>query len=463
MTEQSEPNKEKENESALTPLKSSTVFRSLWIANTASNIGTWIQDVGGAWFMTSLTTSSFHISLMQAATTFPLFLLALPSGVGADLFDRRKLLVFTTSWIAASAILLGFLILFGLRSPNFLLLLTFVLNLGAALFVPTWQASIPEMVPKEHLSGAFALNSASLNVARAIGPAIGGFLLVAIGPWANYFVNALTCIVLVCLLLLWKRPKTEQSLPPEQFIGAMRAGIRYVRHSSTVKAILVRALAFIIPASALFALLPILVKKELHMGASAFGMLLGCVGIGALTGVYFLPKFRTKYSFNQLVMGASLLLATAILGLAFAKELMVLSMLMLIAGLAWLLSLSSFNVSIMGSVPSWVRGRAGAVYLLVFYGGMSAGAILWGILADQLGIISTLMIASMSLATGVFLAIRFRIPQISMLNLAPSVRWAEPVVIRQINAYDQAVMVTPKGLCLPSAFGINTLRTDFAR
>ncbi|MCM2279006.1 MAG: MFS transporter [Oligoflexia bacterium] len=425
--------------SALAPL-SSRVFRTLWIANTASNIGTWMQDVGAAWFMTTLTASPVYIALMQAATSFPLFLLALPSGVAADLVDRKKLLIATTAWIAVFAALLGIAVLSGLRSPGVLLGVTFVMNLGAALFIPAWQASVPEMVPKEQLAGALALNSASLNVARAIGPAIGGALLVSLGPWACFFLNALTCLALVMLLRGWKRPAAGNELPPEQFIAAMRIGLRYVRHSEGVKATLVRTGLFIVPAAALFALLPVLVKRELQLGASAYGTLLGCVGIGALAGVYCLAQLRARFSSDQLVNASSIALAAVFFGLR-ANTMLALAPLMLIGGFAWLLGLSSFHVSVMGAVPSWVRGRAGAVYLFVFYGGMSAGAAAWGLLASRLGTLAALVVAGGFLAAGALLGLRFRLPRVGELDLAPSGRWAEPAAVRAIEPHGQAVMV----------------------
>jgi MFS family permease len=427
--------------SAWEPLKI-PLFRSLWIANTASNIGTWIQDVGGAWYMTSITDSAVYIALMQTATSFPLFLLALPAGVASDLYDRRKILIWTLVWIVISALILGLLILSGLSSPVVLLVLTVILNLGGAFFVPAWQATIPELVPKDQLSGAIAINSASLNVARAVGPAIGGLMLASFGAWATYFLNATVTAILIVLLIRWKRNTIPPKLPPEQFFAAVKMGIRYVRHSTTIKTLLLRTLVFIIPASALFAMLPIVVKNQLGFGATIYGILLGFIGIGALLGVYFLPKIRAKVSINILSVISSALVAVAILGLSLATYVPLLSILMVAGGLGWLLTLSSFHVTTMSSVPSWVRGRAVAVYLLIFYGGMSSGAALWGFLATEFGTNYSLIAAGVFLLLATMLAGRFKLPNIEKLDLDPGGRWAEPMVVREFDPNDQAVMVT---------------------
>jgi MFS family permease len=431
----------KNSASPFAPLKI-PLFRALWIANTAANIGTWVQDVGGTWYMTSLTTSSTFVALMQVATSLPLFFLALPSGVAADLFDRRKVLLFTLAWSIVSAFSLGFLVLSGLKSPALLFLLTFLMNLGGTLFIPAWQASIPEIVPADQVSGAVSLNSASFNVARAIGPAVGGFLLAATGAWATYLLNGLLTVVLIILVFRWKRNEDDQTLPPEQFLAALRTGIRYVRHSAPVKSILVRTAFFIVPASALFALLPTIVRQELKQEASSFGLLLGFVGLGAIVGVTYLPKLRKKLSIDLFVVISSLILAISIHGLGTVKNMFALCLLMFLAGVGWLISLSSFNVSLMSSVPNWVRGRATAVYLLIFYGGMSAGAALWGFLGDELNPSYSLSIAALFLAVGNLSAKFYKLPESDSEDLSPSGHWAEPVTVRQVNPYNQAAVVT---------------------
>lgn len=427
--------------SAWEPLKI-PMFRSLWIAYTASNIGTWVQDVGGAWYMTSITDSPVYVALMQTATSLPLFLLAVPAGVASDLYDRKRILTWTLIWIITSAMTLGLMILFGLKSPTLLLLLTGMFNLGGAFFVPSWQATIPEMVPKSQLTGAIAINSASLNVARAVGPAIGGLMLATLGAWSTYFLNALITTAVLILVIRWQRSPQSQKLPPEHFLAAVRIGLRYVKNSSVLKTLLFRTLMFIIPASALFAMLPIVVKKELGLSAAGYGILLGFVGAGALFGVYLLPKVRTRFSINVITMIASIALGLVLFLLSILEFLPLIASLMLLAGLAWLLSLSSFHVTTMSSVPAWVRGRAVAIYLLIFYGGMSGGAALWGYLTSIYGTGYSLITAGTLLLLGTAAAVRFKLPVMDSLNLEPAARWPEPTVTREFDPNDHAVMIT---------------------
>jgi MFS family permease len=427
--------------SAWEPLKI-PIFRSLWIANTASNIGTWMQDVGGAWYMTSITHSAIFISLMQTATSLPLFLLALPAGVASDLYDRRKILIWTLLWIVISAVILGILILSGLSSPVLLLTLTVILNLGGAFFVPAWQASIPEMVPKEQLNWCHCYKQRFIKRSKSYRACYWRNSTSFFGAWVTYFLNAAVTTILIILLWQWKRSTNKPKLPPEQFLAAVKMGIRYVRHSAIIKTLLLRTFLFIVPASALFSMLPIVVKNELGYGATVYGILLGFIGIGALLGVYFQPRLRVRASINIISVIASILLGIVILGLATTSYIPLLCLIMLCGGFGWLLTLSSFHVTTMSSVPSWVRGRAVAVYLLIFYGGMSAGAALWGFLATEYGTAYSLMAAGALLLLGSTLAGRFKLPQIEKLNLDPAGRWAEPIVVREFDPNDRAVMIT---------------------
>ncbi|HEX6203662.1 MAG TPA: MFS transporter, partial [Thermoanaerobaculia bacterium] len=222
------------------------LFRSLWLATLASNLGTWLQNVGAAWLMTELTTSPVLVALVQAATSLPMFLLALPAGALADVYDRRRLLLLAQGWMLVVAALLAALTLAGTMTPWLLLAATFALGLGAAVNQPAWQAIIPELVPREELAPAVALGSVGFNLARAAGPALGGAIVATAGPGANFLLNALSFLGVIVVLFRWRRPVEAPVLPAERVVGAMRTGLRYVRHSPAVLAVVVRGSVFVL-------------------------------------------------------------------------------------------------------------------------------------------------------------------------------------------------------------------------
>ena len=282
-----EPAHPKATASAWEPLRV-PVFRALWLASVTSNIGTWAHDVGAAWLMTSMTTSPLLVSLLQTAASIPVFMLALPAGALADLVDRRRLLIVANLGVAATAVTLAVASLSGAMSPEVLLAFTFALGVGAAFNNPAWQATIPEVVPRPLVSAATTLNGVNINLARALGPALGGFLVAAAGPPAVFILNATATFVIVLVVWRW-RGQTEKVAvaPAERMMGAMRAGVRFGRFSQELRPILVRALAFIICGSAVWALLPLLAREQLGLGATEYGFLLGALGTGAVTASEF--------------------------------------------------------------------------------------------------------------------------------------------------------------------------------
>ncbi|HVR11548.1 MAG TPA: MFS transporter, partial [Thermoanaerobaculia bacterium] len=349
------------------------LFRWLWIATVASNIGTWLQNVGASWMMTSLTTSTTLVAMVQAATSLPSFLLALPAGALADVIDRRRLLLVTQGWMAAAAAALGVLTLAGLISPWSLLAFTFLLGLGNAANNPAWQAIIPELVPRPELPGAIALGSIGFNVARAAGPALGGLIVATAGPGWTFMLNAVSFLGVMAVLYAWRRPEEETVLPGERILGAMRTGVRYVRHSPEVLAPIARGSTFIFCASSLWALLPV-VARGLHRGAAGYGLLLTALGVGAVAGAMVLPRLRRYASTDLVVAAATLAFAAATLALALLHDFPLLLAMLLLAGGGWLSLLSSLNVAVQTAVPSWVRARALSVYMLIFFGGLAAGS-----------------------------------------------------------------------------------------
>jgi MFS family permease len=426
--------------SAWSPLRH-RLFRWLWIATVASNVGTWLQNVGASWMMTSLTTSTTLVALVQAATSLPSFLLALPAGALADVLDRRRLLLVTQGWMTVAAAGLGVLTLAGWITPWWLLGFTFLLGLGAAANNPAWQAIIPELVPRPELPGAIALGSIGFNIARAAGPAIGGLIVATAGPGWTFILNAVSFLGVMAVLYAWRRPAEETVLPGERVLGAMRTGVRYVRHSPDVLAPIARGFAFILCGSSLWALLPV-VARGLPHGAAGYGLLLAALGAGAVAGAMVLPRLKRYASVDFVVAAATLVFAAATLALALVREFPLLLAMMLLAGGAWLSLLSSLNVSVQTSVPSWVRARALSVYMLIFFGGLAAGSALWGALGQRLGIAPALCLSAAGQALGLLATRRLHLRSGEGLNLAPSRQMPAPIVAYDLEPDRGPVLVT---------------------
>ena len=425
--------------SAWAPLRH-PVFRGVWTASFASGIGTWMQNVGGAWLMSSLAASPMMVALIQSATSFPAFLLALPAGALADVVDRRRLLLFTQGWMLLAATLLGVLTLGGMTTSWVLLALTFAIGVGAAMNSPAWQAILPEMVPVRDLRPAVALNAMSVNLARALGPALAGLVIAATSAGLVFLLNALSFLGVMLVLYRWRSEPRAGNLPTERTLGAIRAGLRYVRHAQPLRVVLWRTGAFILFGSILWALLPVL-SRNLGLRSTGYGALLGCFGIGAVAGGMFLPKVRHRRSTDSLLGAATVLLAAVILGLAYVSSFVGLCLVMVIGGLAWIVIMSSLNAAAQTAVPGWVRARALAVYQLVFQGGVALGSALWGAVASRFDLPTAFLAASFGLILGLVLTSRFRLEAGESLDLTPSLHWPEPTIIIEPSPDDGPVLV----------------------
>jgi MFS family permease len=426
--------------STWTPLRHAT-FRWLWIATLASNIGTWFQNVGASWQMTTLTRSATLIALVQAATSLPSFLLALPAGAVADVVDRRRLLLVTQGWMTVAAAALAVVALLGLTTPWLLLAFTFLLGLGAAANGPAWQATVPEMVPRPELAAAITLNSIGFNLARAAGPALAGLIVAAFGPGWTYLLNALSFVGVLAVLYRWRREPDERILPSERFFSAMRAGLRYVRHAPDVRAPIVRGSTFIICGSALWALLPLVARAQ-GQGATGYGLLLAALGAGAVSGAMVLPLVKQRLSLAALVPVATVVFALAITGLAQLDSFPLHLLAMFLAGGAWLTLLSTFNVAVQTVVPSWVRARAVSIYLVIFYGALAGGSWLWGAVAEFRSVSWALSAAAVGMVIGLAATWRFKLRSGDGLNLAPSRQMPAPLVVLDLEDDRGPVMVT---------------------
>jgi len=392
------------------------LFRSLWIASVISYTGTWMQNVGAGWLMTQMTLNPFMVGLVQAAAALPVFLVILPAGALADMVDRRRFLLLTQGWMVLASATLGIMTLTSYVGPWVLLLFTFLLGLGAVMNDPAWQAITPELVPAKQHASAVALNSAGFNVARAVGPALGGIIVAAVGCGTTFLLNAFSFLGVILFLYRWRRPVAIQ--PKTQRVwSAIGDGLSYVRESGLAKSVLLRTGTFSVAAVAMLALLPIIARPY---GARGYGVLLGCFGLGALLGALALPRLREKLSVDGVVGAAIVIFAAMTFAAGRAETFALLCAVMLVAGAAWIGILACLNVAAQTMCPAYVRARALSCYLLVLQGGMAIGATLWGALAKKIGIPDTLGAAAVALALGVF-ALRGHRITASELDMTPAV------------------------------------------
>ena len=418
------------------------VFRALWIASAVSAIGTWMQDLGAVWLMTSLSPSPLLVALIQTAGSLPFFMLALPAGAIADVVDRRRMLLFTQGWMLVAATLLGVFTLAGITTPWVLLVFTFALSLGSAMNMPVWQAIIPELVAKDELPSAVALSGIVINLARAIGPALAGIILAtAGGPGAVFLVNAVTFVGVIVVIYRWRRIPKPSGLPAERVWGAIQAGIRFTRFWKPLQIVLVRTGTYIFCGSALFALLPILGRQELGLDAVGYGIILGFWGLGGLLGAFILPKAQKRLSVDTLVAIATFLYATMTLTLAYLRNYYLVCGVMIFVGIGSLTLMASFNVAAQTVVPGWVRARALAFQLLVFQGSMAAGSFVWGAIAQRAGLSIALTGASMGLLVGLVIALRFPLNCGKNLDLAPSLHWRQQTLVFEPYPDDGPVLI----------------------
>ncbi|MFZ1427546.1 MAG: MFS transporter [Geminicoccaceae bacterium] len=428
--------------SAWAPLRE-RAFALIWTAAVVSNIGTWMHDVAAAWLMTTLSPEPLMVALVQAATSLPIFLFALPAGALADLLDRRRLLLVLQVCAGSIAVLLALVVASGGISPPLLLLFTFLLGTTAALGAPAWQAMTPDLVPKPLLAQAVALNGVGINIARAIGPALGGLVITALGLVWPFIFNALSFVVVILALWLWRREaRPASALPSERFVAAIRSGVRYARSSAPLRATMARSAGFFLFGSALWALLPLVTRGPLAGGPGLYGTLLTGIGAGAVAGALLLPPLKAR-------LGADLTVALGTASLALVMGLLALFPVVavalpacVLAGLAWIAVLSSLNVSAQMALPAWVRSRGLAVNLAVFFGSMALGSIVWGWLAGHLGLAGTLLIAAAGALAGIAVTWRWKLLGSGTLDLSPSAHWPAPIVAEPLAGHAGPVLVT---------------------
>ena len=359
------------------PLRTA-VFRNLWLATFAANISMWMNDVTAAWVMTSLTTSPVMVALVQTASTLPVFLLGLPSGALADIIDRRRYFAVTQLWVALNALALATLSLTGTLTAPLLLLLTFGNGIGLAMRWPVFSAIVPEVVLREHLGAAMALNGISMNLSRVVGPVAAGAIISAVGSGAVFVLNVVLAAAAFVTILRWRSTPRTSTLPGERFVGAMRVGWQHVMQSPRMKAVLVRIFFFFLHSSALLALLP-LIARELHgAGPGTYTLMLACVGGGAVVAALYFPRWRRRFNRDHFVVGGTLAHAAMSVVVVFAPNLWIALPAIAVLGMAWISTANSLTLAAQVALPNWVRARGMAIYQMALMAGAAAGSLLWG-------------------------------------------------------------------------------------
>lgn len=418
------------------------IFRQLLLADVISDIGTFMQTVGAAWLMVSLGARPMYIALTQTASALPFFVLALPAGAIGDIVDRRKLILFTEVWMVAVAVVLAVATIGGVMSPWLLLGLTFALSAGDAIETPTWRAILPELVHKEDLAAASALNGIEFNLARAVGPALAGLVIATAGVGTAFLLNVVSFFGVIVLVARWKRPIRVRSTPPETISGATVAALRYVRFSPAARAMMLRAGATMLFASALLALLPS-VARGVSSSPTGYGILLGAFGAGAVLGAFVMEPARARWSTEAVASGGVAIVGLTTIAAGYLHTMLLLSIVMLIGGAAWIVFISLVSALMQTLSPDWVRARVLAVFMLVFQGGLALGSALWGAVADRAGIQAALLWAGLGVLATIALQVVARLPD-TTADLSPWNHWRMPVIVKDVRPeFDEGpVLVT---------------------
>jgi MFS family permease len=423
------------------------LFAAMWGAQFVSNIGGWMQTVAAQWLMLSLTTSAAYVALVQTAAGLPVVLFAVLAGTIGDLVDRRRFLLITQAAMLVAAVALGVLALAGLVTPWVLLALLFAGGIGQALTSPTWQTLQPELVDPAERVQAISLGSVNQNLARAVGPAIGGALLAATSAGVVFVANAATFIAVIAVIAAWRSAARAPGALPREHVGeAVRTGFRYVAASPALRVVLVRAALFIFFASAIWALLPLVARSALHLGSGGYGLLLGSVGIGAVAGAVLLPRLRGRLSPGAMLAAGSLGLAVVSLVLALAHVAVVAAVALAVGGAAWIVALSTLSSAYQLSLPQWIKARGMSFYLVVFQGGNAIGSAVMGVVAGAAGLNATLVIAAAGLALGPLAGLAWKFRPIKPEELLPAGDWPAPALaLDEPAAADGAPDAIPAG------------------
>ena len=404
-------------------------FFWLWLGVVISSVGAWAQTVGAQWLFVTDPNAATIVTLVQTASTLPMMLLALPSGVLADAFDRRWLMFGVQTYFVVVAVLLAVLTAAGLMPPALLLSFTFAVGAGAAMLNPAWQSLITELVPRHELAAATRLDMVSVNVARAAGPAIAGVVIARWGVPPVFALTAVCASVLAVILLAWRRPRVTHG-EREPFLPALVAGGRYVRHEPVVRLILVRLASFMLPACAVWALLPLIANRQLGLGAAGYGLLFAALGIGAVVAALGLGRVKQHLSSNGVLGLSAAAFALAFGSLVLAPSLLVALPLLVVCGFAWTATVSTIISELQLFLPGWVRARAIAIYLMVFLGSQAVAAPIWGLVTQRLGLSVAIVAAAALVGVSALIGLVLKVPENESLDRSPLAYWgAAPLAL----------------------------------
>jgi len=410
-------------------------FAVIWTATLVSNVGGWMYGAASGWLMTGLDPDPLIVALVQAASTLPICLFAIPAGALADIFDKRRYLIVVETVTTAVCAVYAVVVSLGLATPGNLLLFTFLIGAAGALTVPAWQAIVPLLVPRQDLPPAIAANSVGVNISRALGPALGGALIAWFGIALPFWINAISNVAIVGSLLWWRAPgRAKTLLPAERFGGAIVTGLRYARHNLHLRRTLMRAIGFFLFASAYWALLPLVARTQIAGGGpSLYGILLGVIGAGAVAGAFFLPYLKSKFGPNGIVALGALGQALAMLLYGLAHEPFIALGASIIAGATWIAAVATLNVSAQVALPDWVRGRGLALYATVFFGCLALGSVAWGEVAAWVGLPAAHFLAAAGAVIAIPLTWRWKLQTGAGVDLTPSMHWPAPITKEAID------------------------------
>ncbi|MHB8815881.1 MAG: MFS transporter [Steroidobacteraceae bacterium] len=418
-------------------------FRIIWVATIVSNVGGWVSSAASGWLMTSLNPHPLSVSLVQVASNLPIFVLALPAGALVDVVDQRRFLIAAELAIMVSTMAFAVLVSSHLITPTRLLLMTALTSAAGAMSLPAWQTVVSQLVSKPELPTAVALNGVGVNISRAVGPALGGFLVSTLGFAPPFWLDAFSNAGVIAALFRWRRPaRSAATLPRERIGSAIRLGLRHARYNPHLSATLVRTAAFFVSASAYWALLPLATLRQASGGATLYGGLLGMIGAGAVAGALMLPRLKERLGADRLmaVCAGGTALAMAIFGIARNTGTLLLAS--ALAGVCWIGAVTSLNLSAQVALPEWVRGRGLAVFATVMFGALSLGSIIWGKVATLCDTSGALLAAAASAALTIPLTRRWRLQTGAGVDFTPSQHWPAPIATHEIEPDRGPVMVT---------------------
>jgi len=423
------------------PLKN-RVFTLLWLTWLTSNICMWMNEVAASWMMTSLSASPTLIALVQTASNLPVFLLGLPSGAFADILNRKKYFIATQLWIALNAAVLCFMTFTNSLNAPLLLFLTFTNGIGLAMRWPVFAAIVPDLVIREQLPSALALNGVAMNASRIIGPLIAGFLIASAGTEYVFALNMVLSLGCTILIWRWKYTSNVSTLPGERFLGAMRVGIQFSKSSARMRAVLLRVFIFFVQSSALMALLPVIAKDHFNGDAKTFTIMLSCLGLGAILAASQLPRLRNRFDRNQLVTLSQILQALTSIGVVLAPSLWLAAIMMVLSGGFWILTANSLSISAQLALPSWIRARGMSIFQMSLMGGSAIGAAIWGLLTSYTSVTISVICGSIFGIIAVLMTKHLKLEGGTEEDLTPVCPLEQPIPDRDIDPHIGPVLIS---------------------